>query len=43
MSPYRPIDAKDWPDWAPAEGTLEVCACLPDLQQRVAQWLEGKG
>ena len=41
--PYRPIDDKDWPDWAPAEGTPEACTYLPGLQQRMAQWLEGKG
>lgn len=41
--PYRPIEDKDWPSWAPAEGTPEAQVYLRSLQQRATQWLEGKG
>lgn len=41
--PYRAIEDKDWPSWAPAEGSPEVQDYLRVLQHRVMQWLEGKG
>lgn len=41
--PYRPIDDKDWPDWAPIEGTALARDYLVDLQLRMTSWLEGKG
>lgn len=41
--PYSPIDDKDWPVWAPAEGTDESLDYSHRLQQRMAQWLKGKG
>lgn len=40
--PYRPLEDKDWPNWAPAEGTLEAAQYLEQLQQRVMLWLEGE-
>lgn len=40
--PYRPIDDKDWPDWAPAEGAAETPDYLSALQRRMEQWLQGK-
>jgi cupin fold WbuC family metalloprotein len=41
--PYRPIDDKDWPDWAPVEGSAQVRDYLLALQTRIRDWLEGKG
>lgn len=41
--PYRPIEDKDWPGWAPLDGTADAADYLRQLQQRALPWLEGKG
>lgn len=41
--PYRPLDDKDWPVWAPREGTPEAVDYLNHLQASIARRIDAEG